>query len=456
MEELRILSPLGMLGYGFPLDSFKEGLRRDPHAIVADAGSTDAGPHKLGAGVGIVSRAATKKDLYEMLRGGHDHHIPVLVGSAGGSGARKHVEWTLDIVQEIIRENHWKMRVGVIYADIDKQYLAEKLHKGKVTPLGPVPTLTEDDIFQSARIVAQMGHEPFVQLLDEGVDVIIGGRSYDPAMTAAVCVKYGFDKGLAYHMGKILECGAQCAIPGSPKDCMMGYLHKDNFVLTPMNSIRKCTTYSVAAHTLYEKTNPMILPGPGGVLDLSGCKFEQFDERSVRISGSKFIPDEIYRLKLEGSRQVGYRTFFIAGIRDPHAIECIDEIVAYTVGETQKYFSEIPTSDYTIDIKIYGKNGVMGSLEPQKEITSHELCIVDDVVAKDQAIADQICAFSRSTMLHYHYTGRYATAGNLAFPFSPSDVKFGPVYKFSVYHLLAVDNTEELDKLLPREILEIG
>lgn len=220
MEELRILSPLGMLGYGFPLDSFKEGLRRDPHAIVADAGSTDAGPHKLGAGVGIVSRAATKKDLYEMLRGGHDHHIPVLVGSAGGSGARKHVEWTLDIVQEIIRENHWKMRVGVIYADIDKQYLAEKLHKGKVTPLGPVPTLTEDDIFQSARIVAQMGHEPFVQLLDEGVDVIIGGRSYDPAMTAAVCVKYGFDKGLAYHMGKILECGAQCAIPGSPKDCM--------------------------------------------------------------------------------------------------------------------------------------------------------------------------------------------------------------------------------------------
>ena len=98
----------------------------------------------------------------------------------------------------------------------------------------------------------------------------------------------------------------------------------------------------------------------------------------------------------------------------------------------------------------------MGSLEPQKEITSHELCIVYDVVAKDQAIADQICAFSRSTMLHYHYTGRYATAGNLAFPFSPSDVKFGPVYKFSVYHLLAVDNTEELDKLLPREILEIG
>ena len=283
-----------------------------------------------------------------------------------------------------------------------------------------------------------------------------GGRSYDPAMTAAVCIKYGFDQGLAYHMGKILECGAQCAIPGSPKDCMMGYIHKDNFVLTPMNPIRKCTTYSVAAHTLYEKTNPMQLPGPGGLLDLSQCKFEQADECSVRVSGSRFIPDEVYRLKLEGSRQVGYRTFFIAGIRDPHAIECIDEIVEYTTSETRKYFSEIPTSDYSIDVKIYGKNGVMCELEPQKQITSHELCIVYDVVACEQAVADQICAFSRSTMLHYHYTDRYATAGNLAFPFSPSDVKFGPVYKFSVYHLLAVDSPVELDTLLPIEIRDIG
>lgn len=456
MEEVRILSPLGMLGYGFPVESFEEGLRRKPHAIVADAGSTDAGPHKLGAGVGIVSRAAAKKDLYRMIKGGHDLHIPVLVGSAGGSGAKKHVDWTMDIVEEIIRENGWKMKVGVIYADIDKNYLINKLHKGKVAPLGPVPELTEEDVINSTRIVAQMGHEAFVDLLNKNVDVIIGGRSYDPAMTAAVCVKYGFDKGLAYHMGKILECGAQCAIPGSPKDCMMGYIHKDNFVLTPMNPIRKCTTYSVAAHTLYEKTNPMLLPGPGGTLDLQNCKFEQEDERSVRISGSKFIEDKEYRLKLEGSKQVGFRTLFIAGIRDPHAIECIDEIVDYTISETKKYFSEIPENSYFIDAKIYGKNGVMNSLEPQKEITSHELCVIYDVVAADQATADVICAFSRSTMLHYHYTGRYATAGNLAFPFSPSDIKFGPVYKFSVYHLLTVDKDTELDKLLPREIREIG
>ena len=61
MKELKILSPCGILGYGYPRNSFENGLKRKPDLIAVDAGSTDAGPHKLGAGVGIVSRQATKK-----------------------------------------------------------------------------------------------------------------------------------------------------------------------------------------------------------------------------------------------------------------------------------------------------------------------------------------------------------------------------------------------------------
>lgn len=64
MNEIRVLSPVGMLGYGFPEESFKNGIDKKPHVIAVDAGSTDAGPHKLGAGVGIVSKEATKKYLH--------------------------------------------------------------------------------------------------------------------------------------------------------------------------------------------------------------------------------------------------------------------------------------------------------------------------------------------------------------------------------------------------------
>ena len=62
-QQVNILSPCGMLGYGFPAESFDRAFEHQIDGIVVDAGSTDAGPHKLGANVSIVSRMALKKDL---------------------------------------------------------------------------------------------------------------------------------------------------------------------------------------------------------------------------------------------------------------------------------------------------------------------------------------------------------------------------------------------------------
>jgi hypothetical protein len=61
-----------------------------------------------------------------------------------------------------------------------------------------------------------------------------------------------------------------------------------------------------------------------------------------------------------------------------------------------------------------------------------------EVVAKTQELANSICSSVRSTFLHYGYENRKSTAGNLAFPFAPSDVEFGPVYEFSLYHLMEI------------------
>ncbi len=70
MSDYRCLATIGMLGYGIPEESLRRGLARRPHMIGADAGSTDAGPHKLGRGVPDVSREATARDLGLMLRAG--------------------------------------------------------------------------------------------------------------------------------------------------------------------------------------------------------------------------------------------------------------------------------------------------------------------------------------------------------------------------------------------------
>jgi Protein of unknown function (DUF1446). len=452
MEELRILSPTAILGYGFPIESFEEGMKRQPHVIAVDAGSSDPGPYYLGAGVSFTDRNSVKRDLEIMISSAIDAKIPVVIGTAGGCGGDLHLNWAVDIINEIASERKLHFKMAVIHAEIPKSLLLAKMEKGELYPLHPAPELTKEELENTVRVVGQMGVEPFVEALEQGTQVIVAGRAYDPSVFAALAVKEGFDKGLAIHLGKILECACIASTPGSGSDCMMGYLLKDCFKVEPLNEARKCTTLSVAAHTLYEKTNPYMLPGPGGMLDLTETGFEQVTDRIVKVTGSRFVPAEKYTIKLEGVKKIGYRTVSIAGIRDSIMISKIDEIINGVKSRVADNFKEAKL-EYYLDFKIYGRNGVMGALEPDKTACSHELGIVIEAVAEDQATANTICGFARSTMLHYGYEGRIATAGNLAFPYSPSDFKAGEVYVFNVYHLIEVESPTEL---FPMEIVNVG
>ena len=103
-KEFRILSTTAILGYGYPLESFERGMARKPHLIAVDAGSTDPGPYYLGSGKSFTDRSCVKRDLRYMIRAGVQSNIPVVVGSAGGAGARPHLDWCVEIVREIARE----------------------------------------------------------------------------------------------------------------------------------------------------------------------------------------------------------------------------------------------------------------------------------------------------------------------------------------------------------------
>lgn len=440
---MKVLSPCGLLGYGYPEASLRRGLERGPDVIAVDAGSTDSGPYKLGAGMAIVSRQATKKDLLPILVGGHRQNLPVIIGSAGGAGARTHVDWSMEVIEEIVREKGLSLDAAVIYADIDRDHLHRKLEEDRIEPLGPVPELTHAAIDGAVRIVGQMGCEPIIGALDHGAELIVAGRAYDPAPFAALPIHRGFDPALALHLGKILECGALCAAPGTTKDAILGCLRDDHFIVEALDDGRSCHPTSVAAHTLYEKDHPYLLHGPGTLLDLSGCTFDAHGEKGVRVSGSRVSATERYAVKLEGAAQVAFRTIFIAGVRDPILIENIDEITRGVASQIREDYRELPESDYRVLFHLYGKNAVMGRLEPLEE-PGHEIGVVMEVVASTQELASAICARARSTMLHYPYPGRKSTAGNLAFLYSPSDIPCGPVYKFSVYHLVEVDDPCEL------------
>ena len=103
-EEFRVLSTTAILGYGFPVSSFEEGMKRKPHLIAVDAGSSDPGPYYLGAGQSFTDRGAVKRDLTIMLTAAMEHQIPVVIGTAGGSGADSHLDWCEEIILEIAKE----------------------------------------------------------------------------------------------------------------------------------------------------------------------------------------------------------------------------------------------------------------------------------------------------------------------------------------------------------------
>ena len=67
-----------------------------------------------------------------------------------------------------------------------------------------------------------------------------------------------------------------------------------------------------------------------------------------------------------------------------------------------------------------------------------------DVTADTQELAHDACHYLSGHLLHLAYPGQLNTSGNLAFPYSPSDIDAGAVYEFSIYHLMQTESPTEL------------
>ncbi|KAM5356919.1 hypothetical protein ACJ41O_003565 [Fusarium nematophilum] len=459
----QIIAPVGMLGYGFD-----EALTRHelahlvptgiPTAIILDSGSTDSGPQKLALGSMTCPRSAYVKDLTKLLRLVHTFRVPLIFGSAGGDGTDEHVKVMAEIIEEIAAEEDNKdycFNTISLFASIDKTTILSRLKQGRVNGCGPcVPAATAAEVEASARVVAQMGPEPFIDAMDANpdFDIIIGGRAYDPATYVAYCVHQlkRQVKGLSLesiqsrmggflHMGKIMECGGQCSLPKSHG--AVSTVYADGlFDVRPTALDSICTPLSVAAHTLYENTRPDILRGPGGALHLEESKYEQLpDGRSVRVSGSKYRPSEAdgkpYQLKLEAARVVGYRSIFLGSVRDYILISQIDTVLARVKAYVAEQHREV--SGWKLDFHLYGK-GQHTATGPG------EIFVVAEALAPTQQLATSVASKARIGMIHAPYPGQKATAGNFGFGIGGlMEIETGPCAEFSLYHLMDLEPGEE-------------
>ena len=440
MEEIKALVGTGMM-HGAIADPevFEMGLSLDPDFVARDAGSVDPGPAFLGSGKSMVHRQGIKQSMEIMLKGSLRKKVPLLLGSVGVGGTRSHVELFRDIAEEIARENGLHFRLGLIDSEQDKDYVKHKLREGRTSPLGPVPPLTEDDIDRATHIVGMMGAEPWQKALEMGADVVIGGRSSDSALFAAVPLMHGLPAAQSWHMAKTIECGAMVAepIPGVSTS-IMGRVRSDHFLVEPTHPDGVCTTLGVSAHTLYENRSPFHLYEPPGMMDTSACTFEQETPRVVKVLGSRFVPAEKYTIKLEGAEQVGFRTITIAGTRDPDLIAQIDHFLESVKRRVKQQAAGqgFPPEHYKLFFRVYGKDSVMQEWEPERDSPVHELGIVGECVADTQETASAVMNMAHGAILHDSFEGRLCISGNMAFPYSPHDIEMGPVYRFNIWHLV--------------------
>ncbi len=452
MQSLKIICPNGHLGFA-PLrtESFWLGVAAAPDYIAADSGSDDVGPVPLGSDTSTSPESWQRHDLEQMLLASRKLGVPMIIGSAGDTGANSRVDLYVRIISELAQKHQLsKFRIGYFYSEVDKSYLRGKMKSGSpILGLDGYADLTEAELDATDRVVAMASVHPFVELLRQGADVIIGGRSSDAAVFAAPAVHHGFSDDYAFYLGKVLECASFCAEPYGGKETVLGEISHDDVKVTAMHPPQRCTIASVAGHAMYERSNPFEEFFAGGKLDMTNCHYEQFNERTTRITGSRFIPAEKMRVKLEGSGKVGERYVGICGIRDPYTIANVDVVIEWARNKVRERFGE---TGYDLHYTVYGRDGVMGDLEPLRDQPGHELCIMVQGVAPTREMAEELTMTGLRQMFYARLPDVKGTAGSVAFPLDEV-LHASPDYRWTLNHTVEVDDGLEL---FPTHLIDAG
>ena len=351
---------------------------------------------------------------------------------------------TVDIAVEIARSQGRPVRIAVLYSEQNGTQLKAKRAAGATAPLAPAGRLTDEAIDACVHIVALLGPEPYILALQAGADIILGGRTTDTAVLSAVALMRGAPSGPTWHAAKVAECGGVCSANPSSPGIMMS-VDADGFTIAPLGADNRCTPYTVSAHMLYENSDPFRLVEPGGVLDVTAAEYRALDERTVRVTGSRWEPAP-YTMKLEGAGGGAFQTIMLVGIEDPEVMADLDgflermhhhltQRVLRTMGDDPRTFA--------ISLRPYGWNAVSGRARPEETPPPLEIGLLFVATADTQEFATQVARICNP--MFFHFPVRLGKEmPSYAFPFSPAEVERGQVFEFHLNHVVSVDDPSEL------------
>ena len=442
-QGVGVIFPSGMLGAGFTAESVKRGIAMGATAIAIDGGSTDSGPHYLGAGVAKSAASAVERDLRILLTAACENGIPLIVGSSGTSGTDAGVDWVADIAARIAKQERLSFRMARIYSELEPAAVIDAIGQGRVRGLPPQGDLSPDTVRSCSHIVALMGHEPIAAALAAGAQVVLAGRATDTSMVAAVALMRGLPAGPAWHAAKTVECGGQCTTSPTAGGVFVR-IDSGGFTVTPLAPDAACTPMSVAAHMMYENADPFRLLEPAGTLDTAAATYRALDERTVRVEGSLFEHSAPATAKLEGARLAGYETIALVGIRDPHILANLDTWLAVlrtVLADRVRSALAVDPEEYDIVLRCYGADAVLGSLEDTPG-PPREIGLLFKVRAASQQLATAIAKTANPLLLHLPLPGMDYLP-SFAFATSPAEIERGASYEFVLNHVLELGDDND-------------
>jgi len=384
----RVLVPSGVLGLGFDTVALQAGIADKPHIIAIDGGSTDSGPFYLGSSTSKYSRAVCKSEWRQLMQAREVANVPLVITSCGTCGTDDMVDWMFDITREIASELKLRVKVATLYSEQNPKTVQQQFSAGDVIAALPL---------------ARSEHA-----------------------------------GAAWHGAKIAECGAFCTT--QPKSGVIALeVDADGFSVWPLAAEAACTPHSVSAHMLYENADPMRLYEPGGALHVHSAKYNSIDQRSVRVTGSKWVTNKQYTVKLEGARCVGYQSTLMAVLREARYVENakqwvlqLTEFLHAEISNRMNLFKD----DYSLEIRLIGLDSALGDLE---------------VTAASEGTADELAKLINPFLLHYPLTDSEALP-TFAFPYSPAQTNRGAQYEFCLNHVLNLDDPMDAFRIEVHEL----
>lgn len=160
------------------------------------------------------------------------------------------------------------------------------------------------------------------------------------------------------------------------------------------------------------------------------------DQHRTRVSGARWETSDRLRLKIEGSLWEGARALLVGASTDPRFIAALETILPAVEKAVRALFPQ----PFRLYPRVYGN--AAASLYPPaaRGAAPEEVFILIECVAESDALARGVVSAFKQYLLHHGFPGRLSTGGNLAFPITPPELAAGAAYRFSVYHLMDVDD----------------